>query len=119
MNLRELAGTDAAYWTINREERNVVALLYAALLQGDNLECFLREVAPDLPVDPDQIAVYVEYAFLRDLWNVLPRADTRRRDFILAKLDTADVRALADADPGTWNSHFGGTSTKYWQSPSR
>jgi hypothetical protein len=119
VNLREIAAPEAPYWTINREERNVVALLYAALLQGDNVYRFLHEVAPDLPVDRDEVAVYVEYAFLRDLWNVLPPADPRRRDFIVAKLDTADVRALAGADPATWNAHFGGTSTKYWQSPSR
>ncbi|MDD7968523.1 hypothetical protein [Actinomycetospora lemnae] len=118
MNLRDVADI-GPYWTISREERNVVALLYAALLLGDNVHRFLDLVAPDLPVERDQVAVYVEYAFLRDLWNVIPPADTRRRDFIISKLDTADVRALADAEPQAWNAHFGGTSTKYWQSPSR
>ena len=118
MNLRDLAGAGAPYWAINREERNVVALLYAALLQGENLHRFLRAVAPDLPVEREQVAVYVEYAFLRDLWNLVPPADSRRRDFVIDKLGTTDVMALAEADPRTWNAHFGGTSVRYWQSPS-
>lgn len=53
MNLRELAGFDGPYWSINREERNAVALLYAALLQEPlhRPSGLLRMKSPPTPRD--------------------------------------------------------------------
>jgi len=34
-NFRTALGSDKPYWQINREERNYAALLYFALLSGD------------------------------------------------------------------------------------
>lgn len=118
MNLRELAGFDGPYWSINREERNVVALLYAALLQGDNVLRFLRTLDLGLPVNPDEVAVYVEYAFLRDIWAGVGRDNARKREIVTGLLGTNDVRSLSGASTTEWNEHFGVRSTRDVESPS-
>ena len=118
MNLRELAGFDGPYWWINREERNVVALLYAALLQGDNVLRFLRALDLGLPVDPDEVAVYVEYAFLRDIWAGTGRDNARKRAVVTGLLATEDVGKLASASTAEWNEHFGVRSIRDVESPS-
>lgn len=118
MNLRELAAAEDPYWTINREERNVVALLYAALLQGDNVLRFLRALDLGLPVDPDEVAVYVEYAFLRDIWAGIGRDNARKREVVTGLLATDDVRRLSSASTAEWNEHFGVGSIRDLESPS-
>ena len=117
MNLRRLSNTEQPYLEINREERNVVALLYAALLQGDNVVRLLHTLNRDLPIHQDDLAIYVEYAFVRDLWSAVGKDNNLKREAITLLLDTADVHGLANATPTEWNEHFGVRSTKEIESP--
>lgn len=113
---------DQPYWTINREERNYAALLYYALLSNANLERFLGFVDNGLEIRPDELAAYVEYAYLRDLWNQKAFSDDQKRSAVTRLLDTEDVRQLSGASTPHWNEHFGATpnvSEKYIQSPGR
>ncbi|MCD2186614.1 hypothetical protein [Actinomycetospora soli] len=118
MNLRELVGADRPYWQINREERNLVALLYAALLQGDNLIRFLRAIDANLPVEPEVVTAYVEYAYLRDIWAAIGRDNSLKRKAITELLRTPDVLALQSATTSEWNEHFGVRSRTDIESPS-
>ena len=115
-------GFDQPYWTINREERNYAALLYHVLLCNDNLERFLADIDYKGVVIPDQVAIYVEYAFLRDMWNDEALGNEQKRQAITHLLGTRDVRALTEASTLEWNTHFGATprpSTKHIQNPGR
>jgi hypothetical protein len=111
--MRGLLTWRAAYHTINREERNVAALLYHILLVNGNLQRFLTTIDCRLPVVADELAIYVEYALLRDLWRQIglteaieEEANQRRRDLIrqLLPLSNADIlRATSEAD---FNRYF-------------
>jgi len=107
-NARLLTNTFAKpYMSINREERNLTALLYGALLVNDNMSKMLNLVGYDLPVEPEQTVAYYEYAFLRDLWNRGELDNAGKRDLITQLLATKDVQALAGVSTGEWNEHFG------------
>jgi len=136
-NLLELAG-DKQYFEINREERNVVALFYNLLLQGNNLETFLKKIdqkGNDKNHDrsAEKYEVYYEYAFVRDLWKYIEKdknvieANRLKYDFIFNFLkDKLKINAphcdLNDPESiKTFNSKFCTTtaaSKKYIVSPS-
>lgn len=112
-NLRDLAG-DKPYYEINREERNVAALLYHLLLQGDNLNSFLKLLDYDVSkVIPSEIAIYYEYAFIRDLWNSIDKTkNEEKRDFILQYLDLKEKNHSILFDKNNiqaFNRFFGAT----------
>ena len=56
------------YYLFNREERNLAAIFYHVLLINNNLKKFLLKLQVDFPVIREEIGIYFEYAFLRDLW---------------------------------------------------
>lgn len=121
-NARLLTNTFAKpYMSINREERNLTALLYGALLVNNNMSKMLNLVGYDLPVEPEQTVAYYEYAFLRDLWNRGELDNAGKRELITQLLATKDVQALESVSTGDWNKHFGcggpNPSTKSIQSP--
>jgi hypothetical protein len=122
-NMREMLGFTDPYWKINREERNYAALLYYALLSGNNLGKFLHSFAPELPLIEDQHAAYVEYAYIRDLWEATHASNEVKRTLITGLLATGDVGQLQGASVLEWNQHFGVStpfpSSKVIQSPSQ
>ncbi len=109
------------YMAINREERNLAAVLYAALLVNGNVTRLLDLVDYELPVDPSQTVAYFEYAFLRDLWDQGGLDNAGKRVLVSQLLATADVQSLASATTKEWNEHFGcggkTLSEKHVQSP--
>ena len=64
-------GFSGDYETINREERNLSAILYYLLSDLSNVEQFLTYLGFDeLPLDwPKNYSVFFEFALLRDLWS--------------------------------------------------
>ena len=117
VSIRTLLDVQRPYWMFNREERNYAALLYTALLSGDNLDRFLRHVGCTFPVVRDEVGVYVEYAYLRDLWLESGGSNDEKRRLIIELLDTEDVKVLAGASTLEWNQHFGVNSPDFIQSP--
>lgn len=95
------------YMAINREERNLAAVLYATLLVNDNLTKLLDLVDYNLPVEPSQTVAYFEYAFLRDLWDQGGLDNAGKRNLGTELLGTADVHSLSTATTSEWNEHFG------------
>lgn len=109
------------YMSINREERNLAAILYAALLVNNNMSKLFKRVGYKLTVEPKQTVAYYEYAFLRDLWNRGGLDNAGKRQLITQLLATQDVQSLGDVSTSEWNKHFGcggkTLSTKHVQSP--
>lgn len=133
-NLREEMQCSKPYWQFNREERNRTALLYHALLTGQNLWRFLHALhAQDIipshwgPAEPRDVSMYVEYALPRDLWArraTLGDKDTvnaQRRQAVLDLLEPANRDQLERASIKAWNAHFGAdpASDKWIQFPGR
>lgn len=121
-NLRALLGWTEPYHAICREERNVSAILYHLLLTRGNLRRFLDLVEYSLPVEPEQTAIYFEYAYLRDLWNARLRDDpAAARATILSLLSLSNADALATMPTRDFNAFFGAVprpSPSFIQSPS-
>lgn len=118
-NMREYAGITENYSCFNREERNFVAVLYYLLLKSGNMERFLELVDKDIEIVQDQFGIYVEYSYLRDLWNKLKGNDEKRgliRSFLTLRCGhEVFKRSLVE-----FNRFFGAVpkpSENYIQSP--
>jgi hypothetical protein len=120
VNVRAAFGETHRYSTFNREERNCVAMLYHALLLGNNLRRFLDALDyPTVNLAQDDVEVFVEWSYLRDLWNTHTDAD-KRRSLILDTLGLANDSALRAAPVPEFNAYFGAspkTSASFIQSP--
>lgn len=127
MNIRTALGFDKGYYTINREERNLAAIFYHLLLQKDNLSRFLNLTKCPFPVLEDEVAIYFEFAFLRDLWfNIDSQANdndnrnARKRNVILDLLNPSNREELKSMSVLNFNTYFGAVpkpSPVYIQSP--
>ena len=118
-NIRQLAGEAARYSTFNREERNCVAMLYHALLTGQNLAAFMSAAGYTASFSQDEVEVFVEWSYLRDLWHRVTDEQTRRH-VILDMLGLANTEDLMGWPPDRFNTYFGATPTPsvlYIQSP--
>ena len=127
------------YFGINREERNLAAILYGLLCKPNYLNWFLKDLCCKTEMGEDS-GVYFEYAYLRDFWRYLDSANSNpeqaaeaniseinriKSEFIQKLLanhatikkifsDTDDVEEINDA-----LGVGGPLSKKYIQSPGR
>ncbi len=106
-NARSLVSWNSRYYEINREERNLAAILYAALLKPGNLNRFLDLIESKLPLFEREAAVYYEYAYLRDLWNQVAKDNSAKRNLILGLLKPANAEELSAMSIEAFNNHFG------------
>jgi hypothetical protein len=106
-NLRQLLDTQAPYHTINREERNLAAIFYHVLLYGDNLQKFLGKFGFDFSVKENEMGIYFEYAFLRDLWKTMGVDNDKKRRVILELLQPENRDFLEGCSIEAFNSYFG------------
>ena len=119
MDIRRYLDWTDSYTAINREERNLAAILYHALLSGDNLSRFLSLIACPFDVVESEMAIFVEYAFPRDLWSQI-KDNTTKRGLILELLKPSNMNALQEMSVMDFNRYFGAVpraSVKYVQSP--
>ena len=110
-----------AFSTFNREERNAVAMLYAALLHPGNLKRFADAVGWNGLEDPPAAEVFVEWTYARDLWS-LHENTQQRRDAIIGLLQPANADRLRGCTVEEFNTFFGATpqpSTHEIQYPGR
>jgi hypothetical protein len=117
-NLCAILDFGAPYHAINREERNLAALLYHALLLPGNLERFLRVIECPFALREDEAAVYFEYALLRDLWHTEVRGnEAAARRVIEECLAPPPEVGLGAMSIEELNRFFGTTSSKYIRNP--
>lgn len=106
--MRSLLNWREGYESICREERNLAAILYHALLLPGNLERFLRAVqCDDLEFVHDQAGIFFEYAYLRDLWHERKGTPEQARGLILKLLDIPPGSALEGCSVEEFNRYFG------------
>jgi len=118
-NIRQYLNWNSSYSAINREERNLAAILYHALLLKDNLSRFLSLIECPFHVVEPEMAIFLEYAYPRDLWSQVKDNDTKR-GLILGVLRPSNMGALRKMSVFDFNKHFGATprpSSKFVQSP--
>jgi len=119
MNIREYLNWNRSYSAINREERNLAAVFYHVLLLKGNLSQFLGLIKCPFEVLQSEMGIYLEYAFIRDLWSQIKDNDTKR-GLILELLKPTNTQELQDMSVSEFNRHFGAVpkpSKKYIQSP--
>ncbi|MCB0771611.1 MAG: hypothetical protein KDC00_14520 [Flavobacteriales bacterium] len=116
--------TDRPYYTFNREERNLAAILYHLLLSGEeNLKRFLELVDHKPEWSVDKCEVYFEYAWLRDKWHLMDKEvnpNEVKRNWVEARLPPSIKPPSVDKGIRAWNEFFGLTkkpSSKHIQSP--
>jgi len=108
-DIREYLNWDKGYYMINREERNLAAIFYHVLLDEDNLAKFLKSISCDFPIKPDEVGIYFEYSYLRDLWfNIKPKSGNRtKRELIYRFLKPTNIDGLKEMSTYEFNSYFG------------
>lgn len=122
MSARSLLGWKDGYHAICREERNVAAIFYHLLMQERNLRRFLDLVDSKLPTRADEVAIYFEYAFLRDLWNARVRDVETARSLIVDLLAPPNADELRKMSVVEVNEFFGAVpvaSREYIQMPGK
>jgi hypothetical protein len=114
MNARALLDWHDGYHTICREERHL-------LMHGQNLRRFVKLAECKLPVVDDEVGIYFEYAFLRDLWNAEVHGKAERgRKLILDLLKPKNASELEKMSILDFNAFFGAVprpSRDFIQSP--
>ena len=119
MNVREYLDWNSSYSAINREERNLAAILYHLLLLGDNLSRFLSLIQCPFDVLEGEMAIFLEYAYVRDLWSQIEDNGTKR-GLILELLKPTNTDELREMSVLEFNTYFGAVprpSRRYIQSP--
>jgi len=127
MNIRNYLDFNNGYYSINREERNLAAIFYNLLLQTDNLKRFLDTISCQFPINNKEMAIYFEYAFLRDIWfNIdkpgieIERKNLIKRNTIIEFLKPLNRSELSKMSVLEFNKYFGAVprpSTTDIQSP--
>lgn len=114
MNLRTITGFKNGYYEINREERNLAAIFYHLLLQNDNLNKFLKLLQDKYnfsgAIIQEELAVYYEYAFVRDLWKKIEIDNNKKKTFILESL-MLDADKFNQLSIEEFNEYFGAVRT--------
>ena len=120
MNIREIAGFDAKYYEINREERNYAAIFFAALCKKENIERFLDYCGFE-PQIGDDFGIYFEYAYLRDIWYKV-KEEKVKKEIIRKKLAIAGIDEIMSLQNVEINTRFGvagAVSKEYVQFPGK
>ncbi len=118
-DIRAYLNWDSGYSPINREERNLAAILYHVLLLSDNLGQFLDLIECPFEVVESEMGIFLEYAYVRDLWSQIDDNDIKR-GLILELLKPAYADALRKTSVLKFNRYFGAVpraSARYIQSP--
>ncbi len=111
-NIRNASGINEGYYKINREERNLCAILFHTLLLDDNLNLFLKKIGCDFPIIDSEIGIYLEYAFIRDIWeNIrnkfgITEGNKIKRKIILDNLNLSNTEKLEAMSVFDFNNFF-------------
>lgn len=106
-NIRDFLGFSGIYSNINREERHLAAIFYSLLLNTDNLKSFLDLIDCNYTIKDDEFGIYYEYAFIRDLWNIIGDNNDKKRDLIYTILQPQNVDELRAKSVEDFNRFFG------------
>ena len=111
MSLRISLDYKSGYFQINREERNLAAIFYHTLLLDDNLKQFVDLIGCNQKIVDNEMGIYFEYAFIRDLWSNINSGNDLKRKLILDFLKPANRQQLEEMSILEFNKHFGAVRT--------
>lgn len=126
MDVRSVTGMNNPLYEVNREERFFSAILYSLLVQNNtNLKVFVSYLNSKMKkaedrVDAesaDQMDVYFEYAYLRDIWNKCDEEKRRRLIFSWLKQSKISLARLEVPELNEKLVGLGKPSLKHIQSP--
>jgi hypothetical protein len=117
MNVRShLKIEDKSFSLFNREERNIVAVLYHLALINGNMGKLLDVLG--VPAGPDpKVEMYFEFSYLRDAWNLIGKnegSNERKRELIKGFLKNNSAQGL---NTEAFNKYFGGRSKEHIENP--
>src|SRR5690554_1612749 len=119
MNIRSHFKWSKPYHLINREERNICAILYHLIQTNNNIYKF----AELLDVNKDELneySIFFEYSYLRDIWHEI-KDDHAKQSYIVTALGYPEHHWLSKCSFIEFNKYFGAApkpSEKHIQSPS-
>jgi len=123
MSIRRYLNFSDDYWPYNREERNYAAIFYHVLQVNNNLPTFLSLTNTSHQPSFQEWSLYLEYAFLRDLWKRIDSIhkttvarNEAKKGLILDSLQPMPFDGI-DTVAG-FNRYFGGRSKTDIESPS-
>lgn len=80
----------------------------------DNLHRFLKTISCSFPIVEQELAIYFEYAFLRDLWNFIDKKETEidkrnktKKNVILDFLKPISLGDFSIMSTYEFNKYFG------------
>lgn len=111
MNIRHILGFKDGYFKINREERNLAAIFYHTLLLDNNLKKFIEQIDCKFPIVENEMGIYFEYAFIRDLWSNIKPDNHFKRKLILDLLQPNNRQDLEKLSVFDFNKYFGAIRT--------
>lgn len=111
MNIRQHLYYNDGYYTINREERNLAAILYHMLLLENNLTRFINAIGSKFSIINNEMGIYFEYAYIRDLWNNIKQGNEFKRKLILDLLQPNNRQELECMTIFDFNEYFGAKRT--------
>ncbi len=112
LNIRDASGINVSYFKINREERNLCAILFHILLIGNNLKLFLKKIDCNFPIIDSEKSIYLEYAFIREIWenirkkNGISEGNIIKKKIILDILNLSKTRYLEEMSISNFNNFF-------------
>ena len=128
MNIRTLLDFNGNYSHINREERNLAAILYYALFHNNNTQRLLSLIGDRSSCEGSDFGIYFEYSFLRDLWRNIDyehdraSANDAKKQAIIRLLAPANADELRSKTTLEFNTYFGCVpkpSDSFIQSPGK
>lgn len=118
LNIRNASGINVSYFKINREERNLCAILFHTLLLGNNLNLFLKKIDCNFPIEDSEKSIYLEYAFIRDIWenirkeNGVIEGNKIKKKIILDILNLSNTNDLEKMSISNFNNFFVQSKTR-------
>ena len=101
-----------SYFKINREERNLCAILFHTLLIDNNLNLFLKKIGCNFQINDSEKSIYLEYAFIRDIWeNIRTKygifeGNIIKKKIILDILNLSNTAELEEMSISDFNNFF-------------
>ena len=111
-SIRQIAGVSSGYGDFGRGEMNRVARLYHLLQNRENLRKFLQltGVPKVEAIVEDEFGIFLEYAYLRDMWERLKDEEDgneKKKEIIVGCIGAVLPDSISQFSVMAFNEYFG------------